>query len=91
MRPAVLLIIAIFVAVPALLMLFSQGRTLASRVFWTAVIFIAPFLVILVVQLVPALNGQSLTAPSAWRAVGVLLMTASFILPWCLFAILRRS
>jgi hypothetical protein len=89
MRPVVLLIIAAFVAVPALLMLFSQSRPVMQRVMWALVIFLAPFAIIALVNTVPALNGTALQYASAGRAVGVLLMTASFILPWCLFAILR--
>ena len=89
MRPAVLLIIALFTAVPALLLLFSQGRPLAQRVSWAIVTFITPFALVFLVQMVPALNGSAHDNPSAWRALGVLLSTAGFILPWCLFAILR--
>lgn len=90
MRPAVLLIIALFTAVPALLLLFSQERPLAQRVFWAIVTFVTPFALVLLVQMVPALNGSAHHNPSAWRALGVLLSTAGFILPWCLFAVLRR-
>jgi hypothetical protein len=89
MRPVVLLIIALFVAVPAVLLLFTQSRPLGQRVVMALITFMAPFAIILLVNLVPALNGTAHQHPSAWRAVGVLLMTSSFILPWCLFAVLR--
>jgi formate hydrogenlyase subunit 3/multisubunit Na+/H+ antiporter MnhD subunit len=86
MRPAVLIIMAIFVGAPALLMLFSQGRPLAQRIAWAIAIFVTPFLVIALVHMVPALNGEALHNQQAWRALGVFLSTASFILPWVLFA-----
>ena len=89
MRPAVLLIVVFFTAIPSLMLLFSQGRPLAQRVMWAIITFMTPFALILLVQLVPALNGSAHQDPSAWRAVGVLLSTASFIVPWCMFAILR--
>ncbi len=89
MRPAVLLIIAIFTLVPALLMMFSEGRPLARRLLLGVLIFLAPFVLIVAVQLVPAFNGTSPNHGQAWRAVGVFLSTASFILPWALFAALR--
>jgi hypothetical protein len=89
MRPAVLLIIAAFTLVPALLMMFSQGRPLLIRVMLGAAIFLAPFALIVMVQTTPALNGSSVQHGQAWRAIGVFLSTASFILPWALFALLR--
>lgn len=91
MRPAVLIVLAIFVGAPALLMLFSQGRALGNRIAWALAIFVTPFVVVALVQMVPALNGEALSHASAWRAVGVLLSTASFILPWVLFAWARGS
>jgi hypothetical protein len=89
MRPAVLAIIAIFVLIPALLMMFSQGRPLGQRVLLGALIFLAPFALVLAVQLVPALNGSSPHHGPAWRAIGVFFSTAAFVLPWALFAWLR--
>ncbi len=71
MRPAVLLIIAIFTLVPALLMMFSEGRPLARRLLLGVLIFLAPFVLIVAVQLVPAFNGTSPNHGQAWRAVGV--------------------
>jgi hypothetical protein len=89
MRPAVLLIVAIFTLVPALLMMFSQGRPRLLRIALGVLIFAAPFALILAVQLVPAFNGSSPHHGPAWRAIGVFLSTASFVLPWALFAVLR--
>jgi hypothetical protein len=91
MRAAVLVVIAIFVAVPALLTLFQPGKALVTRLIWTVAIFISPFVVLFIVGNIPALNGQAVHDPSFWRSFGVLFSTAAFILPWCLYAILNRK
>jgi hypothetical protein len=89
MRPAVLLIIAAFTLVPALLMMFSEGRPVVQRVLLGVAIFLVPFALVMLVQMTPALNGSSAQHGQGWRALGVFLSTASFILPWALFATLR--
>jgi hypothetical protein len=89
MRPAVLLIIALFVLIPTLLMLFSQGRPLGQRLLLGALIFLAPFALVLSVQLIPALNGSSPEHGQTFRAIGVFFSSAAFVLPWAMFAWLR--
>ncbi len=93
MRLAIIVIVAIFVAAPALLALFQPGKALLARLIWAVAIFISPFLIIGIVNAIPALNGEAARDASFWRAFGVLFSTAAFIVPWCMYAVAsgRRS
>lgn len=89
MRFAVIVIVAIFVAAPTLLALFQPAKPLGKRLIWAFAIFLSPFVLLALVHSVPGLDGSSSAHGSPMRAFGVLLSTAAFILPWCLFAVSR--
>jgi hypothetical protein len=85
MRVVLTLLAFAMIAVPALLMLSRDGLPPGRRIGRALLIFLAPALMLGLIQSVPELDGRSLGHPNLWAMLRVVLTGASLILPWCLY------
>lgn len=87
MRIFLLALTALFVLLPALLILFAPARPLAVRVIWGIAAVLAPVVTFGMTQFFPLLTNDSPAAHQWERFFGLLLAGSGFFLPWVMFAL----
>jgi hypothetical protein len=77
------------IALPSILIALRWNAAAPVRLLVGGLAFITPLVLIWAIHLVPAFNGQAPDNPSFWRGIGILLSTATLILPWMIYTALR--
>jgi hypothetical protein len=89
-RVFVAIVAVVLIAVPSILIALRWRASIPVRLLVGGLAFIAPLVLIWAIHLVPAFNGQAPDNPSFWRGVGILLSTATLIIPWLIYSALRE-
>jgi hypothetical protein len=79
------------IALPSILIALRWQAAAPVRLLVGGLAFIAPLVLIWGIHLVPAFNGEAPDNPSFWRGIGILLSTATLIIPWLLYTALREK
>lgn len=86
MRMFVIGLAGFLVLLPTLLILFARGKPLLARLFWAALAFFAPIVMIMLVRALPILSNNSPDSSQWERMLGLLFAAFGFLLPWLFFA-----
>lgn len=81
----------VLVFLPVLLILFAPGAALMRRIRWAILAFLAPLVMILLVNLLPMLSNNAAQAQQWERFMGLVLQAGGFFLPWIIFAIFLHA
>lgn len=87
MRIFLLALTAMFVLLPALLVLFAPARPIGMRIVWAIATVLAPVITFGVTQFFPLLTNNSAESSQWERFFGLLLSGSGFFLPWVMFAL----
>ncbi len=79
------------IAAPSILIALRWNAAPPVRLLVGGLAFVTPLVMIWAIHLVPAFNGQAPDNPSFWRGIGILLSTATLIVPWMIYSALREK
>lgn len=77
------------IALPSILICLKWRVATPLRLLLAGLAFTAPLILIWAIHLVPSFNGEAPTNPSFWRGIGILLSTATLIIPWLIYTAVR--
>ncbi len=82
----ILAVVAVaLIALPSMLICLRWRIALPMRLATAGIAFVTPLVLIWAIHLVPSFNGQAPVNAPFWRGVGVLLSTATLIVPWLIY------
>ncbi|CAN1518630.1 hypothetical protein MCEMSEM23_01011 [Rhabdaerophilaceae bacterium] len=79
--------LVLLVVLPSLLILFASHRGVKARIPMAIAAFASPFVMIGLVNMVPALWNNTPQAPQWLHMLGIVLWGSGFFLPWVIFAL----
>jgi hypothetical protein len=88
-RIVVAVVAVALIALPSILICLRWRVDLPLRLLLAVTAFVLPLVMIWGIHLVPSFNGQAPENPSFWRGIGILLSTATLIVPWLIYTVVR--